>query len=219
VELPTTVILRARGATGPVGYRLALDAGTAIADRRGSRQRRGHPDRLTAEIIRLGTTYQLCSSHTSFVAIERRETPVEGDLQLRKVPVLLTHGWGGEEPMMLRSLATAPSASRMPMSDPLPREIQSLGVDTSMLPADYGKGLARVAEAPRRPRDRLILLQAADGSWDLTEELADIFGCSLLFLEMVPHKTSGDPATIRRAWATALALAFLETHADDTRDE
>jgi hypothetical protein len=41
----------------------------------------------------------------------------------------------------------------------------------------------------------------------------------LLFLEMVPHKTSGDPATIRRAWATALALAFLETHADDTRDE
>ncbi len=81
------------------------------------------------------------------------------------------------------------------------------------------EGFARVTEPPRRHLDRLILLQAADGSWDLTEDLADIFGCSLPFLEDVPRKTSGDPATVRRAWATALALAYLETHADDVRDE
>ena len=81
------------------------------------------------------------------------------------------------------------------------------------------EALGQVAQAVPRPLDRLVLLQAADGSWDLTEELADIFGCSLPLLEDVRRKTSGDAATVRRAWATALALAFLETNADDTPDE
>jgi hypothetical protein len=67
--------------------------------------------------------------------------------------------------------------------------------------------------------DRLILLQAADGSWDLTEDLANTLGCALSTLEAVLHGAAGDGATTRRAWATALALAFLEIHATDARDE
>jgi hypothetical protein len=184
---------------------------------RGSRQRRGQPDRLTAEIIRLGTTYQLCSSHTSFVAIERRETPTEGDLQLRKVPVQLTHGWGGAEPARPVVSCAAPPTTRTLRRICSPE----IGRIVSDVRGNFGEGdeLVRVAQAAPRPLDRLILLQAADGSWDLTEDLADICGCSLPFLEDVPRKTSGDAATVRRAWATALALAFLETHADDVRDE
>jgi hypothetical protein len=77
----------------------------------------------------------------------------------------------------------------------------------------------RVAQAARRPLDHLILLQAADGSWDLTEELADILGCALSTLEAALCGAAGDAATVRRAWATALALAFLEVQAADAVDE
>ena len=37
------------------------------------------------------------SRETSFVAVEVRETPVLGDMQLRRVPIALTAGWGGLE--------------------------------------------------------------------------------------------------------------------------
>ncbi len=246
-DLPATVTLHARSALGPVAFPLSLDAcpvasgpllatlaartlireledqASETAERRGSRQRRGQPDRLTAEIIRLGTTYQVCSSHTSFVAIERRETPAEGELQLRKVPVLLTHGWGGEPLRMLRRLANVPLPGDVPMGMIRTRRRVIMSPSAYLSDAspyrDDWEEPEGVAQATPRPLDRLILLQAADGSWDLTEELADIFGCSLPFLEDVPRKTSGDAATVRRAWATALALAYLETHADDVRDE
>ena len=47
------------------------------------------------EIIALSIRYGLMSRETSFVAIERRDTPVIGDVKLRKVPIALTTGWGG----------------------------------------------------------------------------------------------------------------------------
>jgi hypothetical protein len=240
---PQTVTLRARGAAGPVTFPLTLDAATATpgrllatlaartlireledqasesAGRRGSLQRRGQPDRLTAEIIRLGTTYQLCSSHTSFVAVERRETPVAGDLQLRKVPVLLTHGWGEEEQGIFLAVSAPPSPSCLPMPNRSALRIRQLCSDMSLLLEDDSKGLTRASDAPSGIVNRLILLQSADGSWDLTEELADLLESSLPRLEGELRHLSGDAATIRRAWATALALAFLETHAADTRDE
>jgi hypothetical protein len=243
--LPETATLHARSARGPVAFPLSLEArpvtsGPLLATlaartlireledqaseqetHRGSRQRRGQPDRLAAEIIRLGTTYQLCSSHTSFVAIERRETPVEGDLQLRKVPVLLTHGWGAEEDMVCFRMAHSPVSMR---------PARAMGMlDLFSKGMEYRACLPRVfdaleqpetgADAASRPLDRLILLQAADGSWDLSEELADILECALSTLEATLGGAVGDAATIRRAWATALALAYLETHADDARDE
>ncbi len=245
--LPATVTLHARSARGPVAFPLALaacpvtsgsllatlaartlireleDQASETAGRRGSRQRRERPDRLTDEIIRLGTTYQLCSAHTSFVAIERRETPTEGDLQFRKVPVLLTHGWGGEPVQMLRRLAAVPPPGAMPMDAILERRRAIMSppaylADALTYSADWEvpKGAAQAAP---RPLDRLILLQAADGSWDLTEDLADIVGCALSTLEVAFYGATGDGATIRRAWATALALAFLELRAANTEDE
>jgi hypothetical protein len=58
----------------------------------------------------------------------------------------------------------------------------------------------------------LIALQAADGSWALTRELARTLGRRLRSLE---RALGGDAAdeTGRRAWATALALIWLERHA------
>ncbi len=64
---------------------------------RGSLQRRTRTNATAAaEIAALGVKYQLCSRETSFVAIEHRETPADGRAELRRVPVALTSGWGGE---------------------------------------------------------------------------------------------------------------------------
>ena len=49
------------------------------------------------------------SRETSFVAIERRETPVLGDVKLRRVPIAVTTGWGGVRPA--RVLAQRPHRS------------------------------------------------------------------------------------------------------------
>jgi hypothetical protein len=84
---------------------------------------------------------------------------------------------------------------------------------------DYSERLGESGGPPGRPLDRLILLQAADGSWDLTNELAEILGCSLPNLEDALGDAAGDGPTIRRAWATALALAFLELQVASAADE
>ncbi len=62
---------------------------------RGSQQRDRKAAGATAEIIELSIRYGLMSRETSFVAVERRETPVLGDMQLRRIPIALTSGWGG----------------------------------------------------------------------------------------------------------------------------
>ena len=70
-----------------------------------------------------------------------------------------------------------------------------------------------------RPLDRLVALQRADGSWDLTPELAEILAKSLDELEEPLRDAIGDPSEARRAWATALALSYLEKEAPQWREE
>ena len=69
------------------------------------------------------------------------------------------------------------------------------------------------------PLHRLVALQHADGSWDLTSEFAAAIGCDLAQLEAALTGVIGDLDEARRACATALALAWLETHADGDRDQ
>jgi hypothetical protein len=74
-------------------------------------------------------------------------------------------------------------------------------------------------EAPVRPLDRLVRLQNADGSWELDHELAKILGRRLKDLERVLTDASRPASEARRAWATALALAWLEKEAAESQDE
>jgi hypothetical protein len=120
---PREATLSARGPSGPVSFTVPLtgpgSAGTLVAtlaartmirdleegssplhDRHGSLQERGQTDSVKAEMVRLGTEYGLCSAHTSFVAVEMRETPVAGETHLRRVPIALTSGWGGVDDRM-----------------------------------------------------------------------------------------------------------------------
>jgi hypothetical protein len=46
---------------------------------------------------------QLISRETSFVAIERRDTPIVGEVALREVPIALTAGWAAHQQCRRRS--------------------------------------------------------------------------------------------------------------------
>jgi hypothetical protein len=65
----------------------------------------------------------------------------------------------------------------------------------------------------------LVALQRADGSWDLTRELADVIGRPLRELESALAGATGNLEDVRKAWATALALVWLRAHAPHVEDE
>jgi Ca-activated chloride channel family protein len=197
-------------------------------DRYGSLQARANQERVKAEIVRLATRYGLASAETSFVAVEERAEPLQAEAQLRRVPVMLTKGWGGSDdlPLAQPALAGRPSPSGFPKAalrpsppaaaeEPPPiAEMQELSLEPA---------LPVVHDAPRRGAQRqldcLIGWQAADGTWDLTANLADLVERPLSDLERALASVMGDAQVARRAWATALALQWLARRAGDCRDE
>ncbi len=101
-------------------------------------------------------------------------------------------------------------------------------LDGDAAPASHGHRYSRARmpqEEPIEPvhalrdLDRLVALQSADGSWDLTEEFAEIIGRSLDELEAELRGAPGGRAVARRIAATSLALEWLEREATAERAE
>ena len=65
----------------------------------------------------------------------------------------------------------------------------------------------------------LVALQQADGHWDLTAELASILERDLFEITRALRGASGNQGECRQAWATALAIAWLELHAADAEEQ
>jgi Ca-activated chloride channel family protein len=264
---PGEVVLRAKGPRGEVSFPVHLEAGeapegtllatlaarTLIRDleegasplhaRRGSRQERGAPrDRVKDEIVRLGVTYGLVSRETSYVAVEERTDPVTGEMELKKVPIALTSGWGGLREDFARYLC-APSASAS-FSVGAPRKPARPEPDVMYCAAPPPKSrfgprcddledsfsfeapsmLRRAPDLPSvepsaRPLDLLVTLQKADGSWELDEALSAALGVPLPAFERALSKLSSKRRHLRRAAATAFALHWLETEAPGAEDE
>jgi hypothetical protein len=207
---------------------------------RGSRQRDRKNGAITEEIVRLSIRYGLMSRETSYVAIGRRETPVVGDVQLRRVPIALTARWGGltgDIPLSwARRLAGVFQASEADHSA-LAQSLDAFGA--SAPPTLFFSAAAPVERALRLPdradrmgalrpsrsgwstvraRHVLVSLQRADGSWDLTTNFAGAIGHDLERLESAMG-AEGDPGETRCIWATSLALVWLSTHAADLEDQ
>ncbi len=81
--------------------------------------------------------------------------------------------------------------------------------------------LEQAVEPAHAPRDldRLVALQSADGSWDLTPEFAEIIGRDIDELEAELRGAPGGRAIARRVAATSLALEWLEREATAERVE
>ncbi|MBI2837254.1 MAG: VWA domain-containing protein [Acidobacteria bacterium] len=334
-ERKGVVTLGAIGPGGPVSYKVEVDPQAArpgnlvatlaaramirdleegtspLHNRQGSAQGREKKDRVKGELVRLGVTFGLCSRETSFVAVEERGAPTEGEMQLRRVPIALTRDWGGlhgdlsSRPMAIGSVGSrvprgvicgAPPASTAPLhgapiwqhevfdGDPLDvhsfmrrktdeessRESRIGSAGSTVVSAsteeraasglfgairnlfrrtpasaDGGQGAPSPASVPP-PRDQggqapgstsqeshpkpkatdvrktmhwLLSAMCADGSWLLTERLAEIVGRRLGELEAALAGANGSRDDVRSAWATALALAWLEEEAPQLRDE
>jgi Ca-activated chloride channel family protein len=265
---PATVRLTAASSSGPVAFDIEVDPSRESEGRtvatlaararireleegpewtaaRGSRQHERKASASRQEIIALSVRYGLMSRETSYVAVERREAPVLGDIKLRRVPIALTAGWGGVKDAAMPRLADmismwsahalAESAemdgahestpiSRLGVSDSRSQSVRSPRVMASQLDPQFLR--ARGGRAPRSTRASmpaplyaLIALQHADGSWDLTKDLAAVVGCELAELEAAVRRATGDVGEARRALATALALAWLDAHAGGDRDQ
>lgn len=264
---PATVTLTGRAPSGPVRVELPLDPSGAVEvttlatlaarelvrdleegrsplhDRKGSRQedRRARTEgRVRERLVELGKRYGLVTSATSFVAVEERETPVTGDAVLRKVPVALTHDWGGLAaeagalpPGVVSSFGVpAPAAARAPFfglrdsGGTAARDMYEIPLASLPGGGRRKSGMAAVSEcagAPApdstRPLDRLVSLQRHDGSWELDDRLADLSGLGYDELEKGWRSLGPVKGDALRVFATALALALLELRAPGERDE
>jgi Ca-activated chloride channel family protein len=205
-----------------------LEESPAWTSPRGSRQHERKHAGVMQEILSLSLQYQLMSRETSFVAIERRDAPVIGDIKLRRVPVALTAGWGGLEPVRPTAMARlASTADTMASVSPWEMD-RSMPAPAAAAPTGW-----RVLQALRRSRTppgaspssstgmamhQVVALQRANGSWEPTREFARALGSDLAGIVAALPAATGDRALALQAWATALALVWLQTHAMDAED-
>jgi Ca-activated chloride channel family protein len=219
-----------------------LEEAGEYLENRGSLQRRGRASaKAAAEIAALGVTYQLASRETSFVAIEHRDTPIEGQAELRRVPVALTSGWGGlreSPPSFLCASAPAPASTGGGPMDPaayslawrdsfaMPADARAEDSGPMSKPENLGFSVSSHVLHPRAPRqarvrplDAVVALQRADGSWELDEAFAKAVSLRMSALEKALRKAAGGREDARRALATAVALAWFEKHAAAWRVE
>ena len=267
---PTTLTLSGIGPNGKVRFDVALDPsrivdGQTIATlaarsrireleespewigARHSRQGRTRTSAGTREIIDLALRFNLASRETSLVAVEKRDTPVTGDMSLRRVPIALTTGWGSGEPLDITRLgaraSTTLALSRVTKGKLAGNFLQDThagasfdladdddSMDGESNPAALGKvrwplfgrrrpEQKRVDEGERRRVLRLASMQRADGSWPLSDELADVIGWPIAALLGKLRDLGEDSPGTRDAWATAMALAWLDRHGNDMRVE
>jgi hypothetical protein len=188
------------------------------------------------------------SRETSYVAIERREVPVTGEVQLRRVPVALTHGWADVQQPRLAHARAWPTSVGIQSAIARPASVAA----AKLAPARFmdfassaGDALSDALQAPRvkgqpgaarRPRSThagdalrarvlaLVQLQRADGSWAPGDEFFRAVGVEEArfrrALDDVTSMLALEPSTAHAvALATAVAIAWLETHAGGVSDE
>jgi Ca-activated chloride channel family protein len=201
-----------------------LEEGGDVRGSRGSQQKgrtRARSERARdeadAELEMLGCRYGLLSRATSYVVIDER---AEGEratetAELRRIPVALTSGWGGlslgAPSALARHHSWLPSL-RMCLevrSDPAPSLLSPF--ESLHDAPEHWPPAAPAPAGPKSDLDRamdLIILQNADGSWDLTDELARAVGIPLDQLERAASGIAAKDAG--RFLATAIVLACAE---------
>jgi len=114
--------------------------------------------------------------------------------------------------------ASRPLAASSPAAPRSSWLLKALGGLAKRSPAPASGPLAPSDER-ERPLDSLVALQRADGAWNLDDDLARALGwagAKQLRASLGPPPAS-EPE--ERAFATALALAWLERHCAESRDE
>ncbi len=186
-----------------------------------SRRRKGDE----ARILSTALEYGLVSSQTSYVAVEEREGDEKGGaVNLRRVPVALTRGYGGMQfclpcaapqgalLMAGAAIGGAKKAGRL-FSRSRKQAAFDSGPDVHHIVGEAGPGYG--PGAPDRFM-QLVGLQLANGSWRLSKELVELAGMS------DPEALKAEaPERLREdgALATLVALFLLRSDFADRSDE
>lgn len=195
----------------------------------GSRQLERRERTVEGEIIAISKQYGLLSRATSFITVEYRVDAEKstGEIELRKVPGMLTRGWGGvRESLADMQFMAAPhvNISRQSMRQPRPDaplyEMRSLNC-RSMEDTGFGRrnrSMPRPAPADLLPE--ILAMQTAGGGFLLRgEEDAKRIGLSWSELINFAKRTvNGGPNPLGLV-CTAVILQLLEQDFGTRRDE
>jgi hypothetical protein len=138
---------------------------------------------------------------------------LHGDQDTEQIASIARRGFGRMMPTAAR-LGAPDEASAGPIARGLSR-LRDWGRGTP--PSDQDAALT--PSALTSSMLAVAALQRADGSWELTAALARAIGHDLAELEALLSGSTGKIDEARKAWATALALAWLEEHARDSAEE
>jgi hypothetical protein len=170
------------------------------------------------------------------VAVEEREGDVVQQRgQLVLVPQALTRDWGGIARLSMppaRCLSVSMADRAMPAASGgieydvhASRDTYQQSMEPAAAPPESSSRADRISyrrafrHSPRDAgADVLTLLQRADGSWGLEEDLARAVGVKLGGLRKLA-KGLGEIPDADRVIATAAALAYLDEKARDSRHE
>jgi Ca-activated chloride channel family protein len=181
-----------------------LEEGTSEGIKRDSMQTERREKQVRDEIIHLSRDFGILSRETSFVATEKRigDERTTGEVVLRKVPVMLTRGWGGVQVNMAPTMAmpammARPSATQFSMRrvlrehasqmKPAERFEASEGTSVSFLVRDRGP-VSRTDELGEDILMNILSLQRVEGGFEIDEGLCEEIGVTVAELKKLSRK-------------------------------
>ncbi|XP_036050135.1 von Willebrand factor A domain-containing protein 5A-like [Onychomys torridus] len=194
------------------------------------------------DVLDISLESGVMSSFTAFVAINKElNEPVQGPLFHRDIPRPILFCGSSMRPRsysnglpLLLPCASTPVAqpprsagpgycaltARMPDGTPQqPRYSQTtkcvIHTDTHPEPPNIHRSPTHEQGSMEHTVAQLILLQNADGSWDMNEDLAKVLGTSLEDIKAAHPTEVVEPS----AWATMLAVIWLHGNGKELKDE
>ena len=211
-----------------------LEEGTSEGFTRGSMQTERREKQVRDEIIHLSRDYSILSRETSFVAVEKRvgDERTTGDAVLRKVPVMLTRGWGGVQmdlavacpAIMAKQIATQFSIrNNLSVHDSLTEPMANYKMSEPSRRSFAPRDKRLVSGVPVPAEDVLIQilsLQRAEGGFEIDKELFRRMGITISELKKLSIRIGGiEKADMLTLLSTAIILQLLKRYYSDREDE
>jgi Ca-activated chloride channel family protein len=184
----------------------------------GSRQYKRKDKIVTKEVIELSKQYGIISRATSFIAVEKRQETEKskGETVLRKVPVMLTDGWGGLKDMHVTSFMGGKGLSFLMRQQPSSPLFDLKSTRSSIYPHERE---AALTPEPDNNLLRILSLQQADGGFRIDESFAKVLNKPFSDLQNIADsiQTKGNIDKFLLL-STALIIKYLEREYQDDKD-
>ncbi len=198
-----------------------VDLEEGVAGMSGSRRVERKEKALESEIVAISRQYGLLSRETSFVVVESRVEPEKatGEMVLRKVPAMLTRGWGG--------WYAGEALAELGVCDMPARPCRGLRKDQVAfgLVANV-PGFRRSSKALRPslglndPLADILAMQTAEGGFMITgDRQASDIGLDLTELKEAAAQMDHGGAERIKLVSTAVILALLDKEFGGRQDE